>query len=87
MNLHSTSSHHPDEEAFYWIYTYWISFTVCSLEKQSEREFGVPVFIASIAVEVKLIDKGIVPDACSAYLHLFEQNTGRVSASDYWCQY
>ena len=58
MNLHSTSSHHPDEEVFYWIYTSWISFTVCSLEKQSEREFRMPVFITSIDVEVKLNDKG-----------------------------
>jgi len=36
----------------------WISFTVCSLEKQSEREFRMPVFITSIDVEVKLNDKG-----------------------------
>ena len=87
MNLYSTSSHHPDEEVFYWRYTFRISFTVCSLEKQSEREFHMPVFITSIDVEVKLSDKRIVPDAYSAYLHLFKQNAGRVSADDYWCQY
>ena len=77
MNLYSTSSHHPNEEVFYWRYTSRISFTVCSLEKQSEREFHMPVFITSIDVDV----------AYSAYLHPFKQNAGRVSADDYWCQY